>query len=323
MLIFIGPNRQRGNVLGFKAFSDAPQTQHKTYNWLFRTRSLPSATYIFTFLDRLHPRERRLAAKIYQHLNAAGPAFKALNNPAKSKNRLGLLKSLHAAGINDFTAYLADEMPKPSKFPVFLRYLSVSLSPVTDLIHTQRDLDIAIEKLAAAGEPLDDLIVIEYCAEPYEKDYFVKLSVYRIGDRYMLDLFLYDQQWYVKYGEVDTMPPHSAAVEAEILRENRWAENAKKVFELAQIEYGRADFSIVNNRPQFYEINFHPQFTMSEYASKDPQRLKNAEFAARRRMDAMKALDINDTAQPIANIANSEITAFRLRPWRNFAPQRY
>lgn len=323
MIIFIGPNRQRGNILGFKAFKDAPATLHKTYNWLFRTPSLPSATYIFTFIDRLHPRERRLAAKIYRHINAAGAGFKALNDPAHAKNRLGLLKSLHAAGINDFTAYPADEAPKPAQFPIFLRYLSVSLPPVTGLLNSQNELDDAIKKLADSGEPLDDLIVIEYCAAPFVEDYFVKLSVYRVDDQYVLDLFLFDQSWYVKYGEVDTMPPSFAANESEILRENRWVEEAKKVFELAQIEYGRVDFSIVNNRPQFYEINFHPQFTLSEYESKCPQRLANAKFAARRRMDAVKALLPNEKSKPISNISSGEITAFRLRPWRNFAPQRY
>lgn len=323
MIIFIGPNRQRGNVLGFKAFQDAPATKHKTYNWLFRTHRLPPATYIFTFIDRLHPRERQLAAKIYRHINAAGTGFKALNDPAKAKNRLGILRALHGAGINDFNAYLADEAPLPAKFPVFLRNLSVSLPPVTDLIYSQSELEIAIEKLAQAGEPLDDLIVIEYRAEPYMEDYFVKLSAYRIDDQYMLDLFLYDQKWYVKYGEVDTMPPNSAEIEAKLLRENKWMDEAKTVFDLAQIEYGRVDFSLVDNRPQFYEINFHPQFTMSEYESKCPVRLENAKFAARRRMDAMKALVSKSSAQPIANIVDSEITAFRLRPWRNFAPQRY
>jgi hypothetical protein len=323
VIIFIGPNRQRGNVLGFKAFDDAPHTQHKTYNWLFRTHTLPAATYIFTFLDRLHPRERRLAAKIYRHINAAGVGFKALNDPAKAKNRLGLLQALHAAKINDFNVYRANETPKPARFPVFLRFLSVSLPPVSDLLFSQAELDDTIYELAQAGEPLDDLIVIEYCAEPFEKDYFVKLSAYRIDNQYMLDLFLFDQHWYVKYGDVDTMPPDFAETEAKYLRENQWIDDAKQVFDLAHIEYGRVDFSLVNNRPQFYEINFHPQFTLSEYRSKHPIRLENAKFAARRRMDAMKSLVSKVAAKPIANIVDTEITAFRFRPWRNFAPQRY
>ncbi len=271
----------------------------------------------------MHPRERRLAAKIYRHINAAGAGFKALNDPAHVRNRLGLLTAAHKAGINDFDAYRASERPQPKNFPVFLRHLSVSLPPVTGLLDSQYELDKAIAELARLGEPLDDLLVIEYCAAPFVDDYFVKLSAYRIDDQYMLDLLLYDQDWYVKYGDVDTMPPNFAATEAEILRENRWIEDAKKVFDLAQIEYGRADFSIVEGRPQFYEINFHPQFTLSEYDSKCPGRLANAEFAARRRMDAMKALLPKTDAKPIANIVDSEMTAFRFRPWRNFAPQRY
>lgn len=323
VIIFIGPNRQRGNLLGYKAFDDAPSTRHKTYSWLFKTRSLPAATYIFTFIDRLHPREQRLAAKIYRHINAAGAGFKALNDPAQARNRLGLLTALSKAGINNFDTYLASEWPQPKLFPVFLRYLSVSLPPLTGLLNSQKELDEAIEKLAQSGEPLDDLIVIEYCAEPFIDDYFVKLAAYRIDDQYMLDLFLFDRSWYVKYGEVDTMPPDFAAQEAEILRENRWIDDVKRVFDLAQIEYGRVDFSIVQSRPQFYEINFHPQFTLSEFESNCPARLANAKFAARRRMDAMKRLSSTQNGAAIPNISDPDITAARWRPWRNFVPQRY
>ncbi len=323
MIIFIGPNRQRHNLRGFKLFDDAPVTKHKTYNWLFRTHRLPAATYVFTFIDRLHPRERRLASKIYHHINAAGAGFKALNDPAKSKNRLDLLKSLHTAGINDFNAYRADEAPKPAKFPVFMRYLSVSLPPVTDLIHTQVELESAIDDLAQAGEPLDDLIVIEYCSEPIVQDYFAKVSAYRVDDQYFLDFFLFDRKWYVKLRDFDIMPPDFAATEAEILRENRWIDVLKNVFELADIQYGRADFSLVNNRPQIYEINFHPQSTLSQYESKIPERLEIANFVARRRMDAIIAIDQKISTKAIKNIVDPEITAFRLRPWRNFAPQRY
>ncbi|WP_424983233.1 hypothetical protein [Maritalea sp. S77] len=323
MIIFIGPNRQRHNLRGLQRLDHTPLMKHKTYNWLFRTHRLPAATYVFTFIDRLHPRERRLASRIYRHINVAGAGFKALNDPAKSKNRLGLLRSLHAAGINDFNAYRADEAPKPVKFPVFLRHLSVSLPPVTDLIHTQADLERAIDELVRAGEPLDDLIVIEYCAEPFVQDYFAKVSAYRLGDQYMLGFFLFDHKWYVKLSDFDNVPPDFAATEAAILQENKWIDVLRNAFELADIEYGRADFSLVNNRPQIYEINFHPQAALAQYESKNPERVATANGVARRRMDALISIDQKIPAKPIPNVNDPEITAFRLRPWRNFAPQRY
>ncbi|WP_424983229.1 hypothetical protein [Maritalea sp. S77] len=323
MLIFIGPNRQRGNVHGFSVFPDAPAYKHKTYSWLFKTRRLPSATYIFTFIDRLHPRERRLAAKIYHHINAAGDGFKALNDPALAKNRYRLLRTLHDEGINQFNAYLASEMPKPKRFPVFVRNLSVSLPPLTELLENQDALDRALIDLEQQSEPLDDLVVIEFCAEPFHGEFYAKLASYRIDQTISFNMMLFDEKWYVKYRQVDHMPPGANAFEAKLMQENAFQDEVRRVFDLANIEYGRVDFALVGGRPQFYEINFHPHFTSSEFASKDPQRLANVTLAAQRRLDALNQLDQHSNAKPIENIADPEITAFRLRPWRNFAPQRY
>ncbi|TDQ61926.1 hypothetical protein ATL17_3030 [Maritalea mobilis] len=323
MLIFIGPNRQRGNLHGFKVFPDAPAYKHKTYSWLFRTRRLPAATYIFTFIDRLHPRERRLASKIYHHINEAGAGFKALNDPAAAKNRYRLLRTLYDHGVNQFNAYLASDAPQPNRFPVFVRHLSVSLPPLTQLLENQDALDDALTELEQKGEPLDDLVVIEFCAVPYQGEFYAKLAAYRIDQTISFNMMLFDEKWYVKYRDVDHMPPDASAFEAKLMKENAFQDEVRRVFELANIEYGRVDFGLVEGRPQFYEINFHPHFSSSEFASKDPQRLENVTLAAQRRLNALNQLDQQTDAPAIANISDSEITAFRLRPWRNFAPQRY
>jgi len=323
MIIFIGFNRQRNNLLGYRKHPESPAHKFKTYNWLFRTAKLPAATYIFTMIDRLHVREKRLAGIIYRHINAAGEGFRALNDPAKAKNRFGLLRSLHDAGINNFDGYLASDSPKPEQFPVFVRNLSVSLPPLTDLIKNQTELESELARLQEWGEPLEDLVVIEYCAQPYKGDYFLKLSTYRIDDQFCLDLFIYNKGWYVKWAGPDIAPPNSSLAEWNMLQDNAFVADARRVFEIADIEYGRVDFSLVDGRPQFYEINFNPQFTIDEYETKDPQRLKNAIFAANRRIDAMKTLVHASDRPSINNIKDHEITAFRLRPWRNYAPQRY
>lgn len=323
MIIFIGNRRQRHNLYGMQQHPKKPKYKFKTYNWLFRTTKLPSATYIFTMVDRLDANERRLAGKIYRHINGAGLGFKALNDPAKALGRYRLLRQLHDQGINEFNAYLAIDHPKPSRFPVFIRQLSISLPPLSGLIKNQAELDQKIEELANRGEPLDDLVVIEYCSEPYMGEHFVKMSAYRIHDQYCSDLFIYSKGWYVKWDGPDIAPPNASELEWELLQNNTYVEEAKKVFELANVEYGRVDFSLVGGKPQFYEVNFNPQFTVDEYQTTDPQRLKNAIFAADRRMNAMRTLMQPINAKSVGNISDPDITAFRFRPWRNYAPQRY
>lgn len=323
MIIFIGNRRQRNNLLGMRKHPDKPPYKFKTYNWLFRTTKLPSATYIFTMVDRLDANERRLAGKIYRHINEAGIGFKALNDPASALGRYRLLRRLHENNINKFNAYLAIDRPKPKSFPVFIRQLSVSLPPLTGLLKNQDELDQQIIELAKRGEPLEDLVVIEYCSEPYMGEHFVKMSAYRINDQYFTDLFIYSKGWYVKWNGPDVAPANAAAIEWDLLHRNAYVEEAKKVFELANVEYGRVDFSLVGGQTQFYEVNFNPQFTTDEYQTSDPQRLKNAIFAADRRMDAMNTLVQPSHIGSIGNICDPDITAFRLRPWRNYAPQRY
>ena len=323
MIIFIGNRRQRHNLYGMHKHPNKPQYKFKTYNWLFRTAKLPSATYIFTMVDRLDASERRLAGKIYRHINAAGQGFKALNDPSTALGRYRLLRRLHQSNINQFNAYLAIDRPRPKSFPVFIRQLSISLPPLTGLIETQAELEQQINALAARGEPLDDLVVIEYCSEPYMGEHYVKMSAYRINDQYFSDLFIYSKGWYVKWDGPDVAPENASEKEWALLQSNAYVDEAKRVFELANVEYGRVDFSLVDGKPQFYEVNFNPQFTVDEYQTADPQRLKNAIFAADRRMAAMRTLTQPPNGKSIHNISDPNITAFRLRPWRNYAPQRY
>lgn len=322
MIIFIGPNRQRGNIKKFADFEHVPSFGHRTYNWLFRARKLPSATYIFTFIDRLDASERRLAGKIYRHINKLGEGFRALNDPAKAKNRLQLLQALHETGINDFSAYLALIRPRPARFPVFIRRISQSLKPLTGLLPDQESLDKSINQLEAEGEPLDDLMVIEFCASEIVPGIYQKHSAYRSGDRVSLNYPLYESNWLVKIGEIDIVD-HSFYEEEEIaLKQNAFAEVLRQVFDIAHIEYGRADFGVVNGRPQIYEINFNPEFRTTNSLSKVPLRKKNVSFAVTRRFEDVTALDsVQKRHQP--NLANDELTAFRWRFWRNYAPQRY
>ncbi|AVX02711.1 hypothetical protein MXMO3_00163 [Maritalea myrionectae] len=322
MIIFIGPNRQRRNIKKFGNYEHAPTYKHRTYNWLFRTRRLPGATYIFTFIDRLDPSERRLAGKIYRHINQLGDGFKALNDPTRVKNRYQLLRALFQAGVNDFDVHLAAESPHPKRFPVFIRRISQSLPPLTDLVADQANLDRIISELQAAGEPLDDLMVIEFCAAEIAPGIFQKYSAYRAGDQVSMNYTIFESNWQVKIGQIDIVDPVFYDKEAEDLEQNAYAEIAGQVFDIAQIEYGRADFGLVDGRPQFYEINFNPEFRTTESTSKVPQRKQNVARAVEQRFKDVAALD-RPATQSQPNISNPELTAFRWRFWRNYAPQRY
>jgi hypothetical protein len=60
----------------------------------------------------------------------------ALNDPAKSRSRAGLLRSLNSAGINSFNAYRIEEGREPERWPVFLRTEGSHSYPTSDLLHS-------------------------------------------------------------------------------------------------------------------------------------------------------------------------------------------
>ena len=67
-------------------------------------------------------------------------------------NRYELLRNLHAAGINPFTAYRAEEHPLPSRFPVFVRYEKDHLTPISDLLPDQAALNAKLSSLREQGD---------------------------------------------------------------------------------------------------------------------------------------------------------------------------
>ncbi len=142
----------------------APPVSLMHYDSLIRARWLRRATYIFTDLDRLSYWDLEHAAHLYLQIQAAG--LPVWNNPARVKGRYPLLRALHAAGLNDFNAYRADDLGSVRRFPVFLRKMQGHRAPLSDLLPTREDLAKAVESAVQAGCPVENLIIIEFAAEP-------------------------------------------------------------------------------------------------------------------------------------------------------------
>ena len=61
--------------------------------------------------------------------------------------------------------------------------------------------------------------------------------------------------------------------EYRIIEENRHGEELRPAFEIGGIEFGRADFGLVDGRPQVYEINTNPTIaTIRKHPVPDPHR---------------------------------------------------
>lgn len=279
---------KRGSVRGFRSLS---------YNRAFRARTLAHGTYIFSDLDRLGFWELELASRLYRVLERAG--CRVLNDPARVRQRLSLLRELQHRGINRFGAWQADESARPWRYPVFLRTQSAHRGTLSELLNDAAELDEAIAAALARGVPMRELIVVEYCAQPVREGLFRKLAAFRVGDRMVCTLCVHESHWAAKYGELGVADQALYDDEYDIVASNRYGDALRPAFEAAGIEYGRADFALVDGLPQVYEINSNPMLHRAE-DHPFPIRLKTDALFFTRLEEAFVALGTPTAASDVA-----------------------
>lgn len=244
-----------------------------SYDETFRAESLPNGTYVFTDLDRLGAWELELAALVYRVLKQAGAHV--INDPAKARTRFSLLKALHREGVNSFQVCRPSLGEWPERFPVFVRRDHFHSGVLSELIEDGTSLQKALGKISDDGVPDSNVMVVEYAAEATRDGLFQKHAVYRIGDRYFRDLTVNQNHWMAKYGEPGVAGKDLYQQELDNMRDVPFPATIRRVFEIANIEYGRVDFGIVGGKPQFYEINTNPYVGFSMTKHPFPQRLES------------------------------------------------
>jgi hypothetical protein len=310
MIQFLHTRGHDYTVKDVKADSNAPAIRSMNYDALIRARSLRGGTYIFTDVDRLGFWDVEHASHLYLQMKNAG--VRVLNNPAVVRTRYPLLRALRVAGLNDFNAYRVDDIDSIERFPVFVRKIHGHRAPLSGLLQTRDDLQKAIEAAIAGGTPRENLIVVEFAAEPLRPGLFRKMSVFCIGGAIVPHISVHDTTWLVKYGRKFDNIEDLYQQEFEMLQSNPHAEHLKKVFDVAGIEYGRADFGLYQGRIQVYEINTNPHVAPP---CKHPSasRIKSMNFSWLSYLRALHAIDSpNGSSVPLGNGVLQ-----KYRPWKN------
>lgn len=270
------------------AFPGVPEIRVWSYDALFRARRLPTATWLFTDLDRLGFWELELAAHVYREL--AGHGMRVLNDPARFCPRFDLLRRLHGAGLNRFRVWRPEEAAAVDRWPVFLRTESAHRGPLTGLIGEAGQLRREIDQALATGYPERDLMIVEYCAEPLRPGLFRKHAAFRVGDRIVTTLAVHDGQWAAKYGQEGIAGAQLYREELANLPVARHADVLMRAFEIGRTEYGRVDYALVAGEPQVYEINSNPTIGRTE-AHPDAFRIESARVWERNFTAALAAID--------------------------------
>jgi hypothetical protein len=314
MIYFVTTHNHRYTTARVERKLGRSAVRRTTYDRLFGQRSFAPGTYVFTDMERMEDWELGLAAELYRQLATAGPGFRVVNDPARVKCRYALLRTLREAGINDFDAYRADEARKPGRFPVFLREHAHHAMPLTDLIDSQEMLDATLEDVTRLGIPLGSVLIIEYAAEPVRENWFRKYAAIRAGRAIVALHVIHDSTWLVKYGHKGAMEQEDRLLEAAYIYDNPHASEIRRIFELANIEYGRIDYGLVGGRIQVYEVNTNPLigFEVNFITDIKRQAYAHAEAGV---LEAISALDPGNRKVARARPTSPGLAAAR-RSWR-------
>jgi len=299
--------------------ADTPPCQVTTYDMMFRAVSTSRATHIFTDMERLYEWELALAADLYRSIRDAG--VPCLNDPARVMCRYELLRNLYKAGINPFTAYRAVDRPHPARFPVFLRFEADHGVPVSDPLPDQTALDTKLTALRAAGVPLRGVIVVEYATEPIAPGVWQKFGTFRVGHAVLVDHSVAEDRWLVKYGKLGLATDEMFEAERAAVMSNRFAEELRPVFEIAGVEWGRADHATYGDRQVVYEVNTNPSIAALT-PQRSPIRDATLQFARQRMARHLWQIDFGD-GSPLQFRAGERLMEYRSQFRRSWARRFY
>ena len=308
MIFYLTTQAFRPSVLQLEQEDRAPSVTVLTYEELFSEGSGQRGTYIFSNTEALSPDGLSEAARFFRRLEEHG--CRVLNDPARVRGRFSLLRALYQAGQNPFNVYPVEEGVKPKQFPVFLRIEHTHNSgSLTNLILDQAALDEAVEAAICAGFPRALLLIVEYAAQPISDGVFAKGSVYKIGDRFVPDIWWYGKSWCVT-GDRDGLVGEDAySDELRMMQENSFAEDVAKSFALANIDYGRVDFGLIGDSVCIYEINTSP----SLYGPRNhptPQRVESLNLRWSKLLSAFHEIDTkSDDLQERIDLSGTSIKA--------------
>lgn len=264
-----------------------------SYERFSEERRFPPGVYIFSDIERLTAPMTHAVTQRFNALESAAEPSVLLNHPTRTMKRYELLRALYEARINAFDVFRLTEVRRPSRFPVFLRpELHVMKEKTLPLIESEAELDAATEQLHRRGVQRDDMLIVEFCDTADADGIYRKYSAFRIGDRIVPRHINFSRGWFIKSPDGTVGDDVGVEEEWQYLNENPHARALMDVFELANIEYGRIDYAVLDGRIQVWEINTNPNMgPLEEKPSRDSPRWPVQALFAREYEAALLALD--------------------------------
>lgn len=252
-----------------------------SFREFLRFDKLPVSDYIFSDFERLTDGQIAAVRDRFAALCERRPGLRALNTPEHRFRRLQVSSCLYEAGINTFRVVPAHDLPDDLRFPVFVRRLDDHNGPVTAMLNDWQALRRALAAIEAdaSGGSSDDLAVVEVVDTRNDDGLHEKQSYFRVGDTMFPGALNATENWVCKGVARNNEGAAMKQRRMRFLTGNEHGCAMRKVFETAGITYGRADYAMVNGRPEVFEINTNPMIVRPELLAPENRRYAEVIFA--------------------------------------------
>jgi len=273
--------------------------QALTYGQLAGLGELPAATYIFSDFERMNSVQIELAQQAFEQIRNHGPELILLNEPARYKPRFAFMRDLYERGINPFNVYRVHEIGPHVRYPVFVRLENDHTGPRTDLLTNESDLRLALLQATLGAVPFQDLMVVEFVDTRRPDGYYEVYAASKFGCDLKPRHKNTHHHWIVKgpnRGRGDRWDPWQVQEDRDY-QTGQVHEGIAEAFELAGIEWGRADYAIIDGKPVIYEINSNP-VTVPQPDKYLLERQDSQDHMVRITLDALEQLDSHSPPHP-------------------------
>jgi hypothetical protein len=291
-----------------RAGKDFGNIRAVTYQDAFRNLSFPSGTLVFTDFDFLDAREMEIAAAMAVAAKRADTDVRILNHPAHACERYDLLRKMFEIRLSPVSVCRVSDHETPAEFPVFIRSEDGASGPETGLLHNEAEYRAKIAEMREAGKPAKGRIAIKFDATADENGYFRKYGVLRIGDRVIPQHIHYSKDWNVK-SSGQSRDEALATEELDYIRDNPHRDRVMEAFDVANLQFGRADFACDKGRFVLFEINTNPTFPRFRRGSSG--RAVRRDLLRTQILEAFEAIDSPETR-------SRRIRFDPPRPYRNY-----
>jgi len=227
-----------------------------SYEHLVGQTRFDAGTYVFTTFDEIRGPLARYVDALAAQLRAS-PHVRIFNDPARVLRRFDLHDALSRDGRNSFRSFRANGDWSAARYPVFLRSEGSHDGAFSPLLHSAAGVDSWIGRALAFGRPLEELLVVEFCDTADADGFYRKYAAFCVGGRIVARSLNYGRNWMLKFAGND-FSMSMAREELAYVRDNPHEEELREVFAIANVDYGRIDYAMLDGKLQTWEININP-----------------------------------------------------------------